>query len=94
MEVKKKCWKLKIRLPDLKRIKKFYCVNIEKSGYKLVFWGGGGVVLDGGGQEAKIGVGNKMPVSGPNTAPQSPRRPTPKPRRNSLFFTHNGVATY
>ena len=57
--------------------KNFYCVNIEYSGILFGVWGGGWAVLAGGGRKARIGVGDKMPVSGYNTATPSPLSPTP-----------------
>ncbi len=55
----------------------FTRVNIENSGNILVGWGGGWVVLGGGGQKAIVGVGNKTPSWAYNTHAPSPFCPTP-----------------
>ena len=55
-----------------KLLKNFYCVKIEYSGNIFVGWGGGRVGICSGGRKARMGAGNKVPVSGYNTAPPSP----------------------
>jgi hypothetical protein len=52
--------------------KYFTRVNIENSGYILYFGWGFWAVLPGVRLKARIGVGNKMPVSGYNTHAPSP----------------------